>query len=150
MKRYFKVSKGHAYLFSAFRDSNNWLLWIRLCYVLNRRMALRTQNLPSARLKRRLWRSRWSDVSSCRWVMQNHFQHPGNRKKWLSLCRLSNVISSRMALRTHNLPSERIKKRLWWNRWSHVSRCQIPCEIFFWILCNEKSDLTKSLKRCFK
>jgi hypothetical protein len=86
-------------------------------------MLLRTQNLPSALLKRRLWRSRWSDISRCRCVMQNHFQHLGNWKKWPSRCRLSDVICGRMALRTHNLPSERIKKRLWLSRWTDDSRC---------------------------
>jgi hypothetical protein len=29
-----------------------------------------------------------------------------------------------MALRTHNLPSECFKMRLWWCRWSDVSQCQ--------------------------
>jgi hypothetical protein len=94
----------------------------RLRVVLNRRMALRTQNLPSGRLKRRFWRSmKWSFKVSI--VMENHFQHYENRKKWLFRCRLSDVISSRMVLRNYNLTSERIKKRLWWSRWSDVWRC---------------------------
>jgi hypothetical protein len=38
--------------------------------------------------------------------------------------RLSDVLSSRMALRTLNLPSEHLKTRLWWRRWSDVSRCR--------------------------
>jgi hypothetical protein len=103
----------------------------RLSYVLNMRMALRTQNLPSARLKRRLWGSRWRDISRCRWVMQNHFQHLGNGKKWLSRCGLSDDIRSGMALRTQNLPSGRLKRRLWRSRWSDVSICRNAMRIHF-------------------
>jgi hypothetical protein len=167
-------------------------------------MALRN-NLPSGRLKKRLWGSRWSnfsrcrnamrihflylghrkkrfsqrrlsdvlrnewpweliiclldvlkidfngrlsDVSRCRLVMQNHFQHLGNRIKWLSACRLSDVIC--MALSTHNLPSERFTKRLWWSRWSDVSRCPNTMRNHFLNLGQRRKDLTKSLKCCFK
>jgi hypothetical protein len=28
-----------------------------------------------------------------------------------------------MDMITHKLPSERLKTRLWWSRWSHVSKC---------------------------
>jgi hypothetical protein len=71
-------------------NRKKWLSWCRLSFVLNRRIALRTQNLPSARLKRRLW-SRWSDVSSCRWALRTYFVNSRNRKKWLLRRRLSYI-----------------------------------------------------------
>jgi hypothetical protein len=124
----------------AYRESKKWISWSSLSYVLNRRMALITQFLLSARLKRPLWRIRWSDVSRCGWVMLNHFQHLGNLKKRLSRCRLSDAISCRMALRTHSLPSERIKKTLVIS----MKRCfgvEMLCEFIFCILGIVRSDL---------
>jgi hypothetical protein len=50
--------------------------------------------------------------------MRTHFLHPGYRKKRLGTTRLRNGFSRRMALRTHNLPSELLKLQLWWGRWS--------------------------------
>jgi hypothetical protein len=37
---------------------------------------------------------------------------------------LSDVSIRRMALRTHNLREGRLKKLLWWSRWSYVSKCR--------------------------
>jgi hypothetical protein len=85
---------------------------------LSRRMALRTHNLPSGRLKKRNCWSRWSDVWRCRKAMRNHFLHYRYRKKatWTKLHK--DALSRRMTLRTHNLPSGRLKNQLWWSPWS--------------------------------
>jgi hypothetical protein len=40
-------------------------------------MALRTHNMPSARLKMRLWWCRWSDVSWYQEAIRIHFLHLG-------------------------------------------------------------------------
>jgi hypothetical protein len=37
---------------------------------------------------------------------------------------LSDDLCRQIAPRTHNLPSGRQKKRLWWSEWSDVSRCR--------------------------
>jgi hypothetical protein len=99
-----------------------------------------------------------------------------NRLRWN---RLSNVLSRRMILRTHNLPSQRLKMRLWWCQWSDVSWCRKAIRTHFlitWhskmrfgrirgsdVLCRRvalrthnvpsghlKNDLENSMKRCFK
>jgi hypothetical protein len=41
--------------------------------------------------------------------MRNNFLHPGHRRKRLGPSRLSDVLIRGMALRTHNLPSGRLK-----------------------------------------
>jgi hypothetical protein len=87
--------------------------------VFSRRVGLRTRNLSSWHLKKRLW---WSDVLSCRNVMRTHFLHPGHKKKPLERIRLSDVLSRRMSLRTQNQPSGGLKKRLCWSRRSDFSR----------------------------
>jgi hypothetical protein len=43
--------------------------------------------------------------------MRNFFLHPVHGKKRLLRIRLSDVLSTRMALRTHIPPSGRLKKR---------------------------------------
>jgi hypothetical protein len=43
-------------------------------------------------------------------------------KKRLRRIPLNDILSRRMALRTHSLPSGLLKKRLCWSRWSVVSR----------------------------
>jgi hypothetical protein len=55
--------------------------------------------------------------------MRTHFLHAGNPKKRLGCFRLNDVLSRRMALRNHYLPSEYLKKQFWWCRWSDVSWC---------------------------
>jgi hypothetical protein len=88
-----------------------------------RRMALKTHNYSSGRLKKRHWPVRLSDVWRCRKAMRTHFLHPGQqKKKRLERNRLRDVSNRRMGLRTHNLPSVRHRIRSWWSRWSDVSR----------------------------
>jgi hypothetical protein len=45
-----------------------------------------------------------------------------------------------MALRIHNLPSARIKKRLLWIRWRDVSRCWKPMRTHFQHLGHRKKS----------
>jgi hypothetical protein len=163
-------------------------------------MALRTHNLPSGRLKKRLLWSRCSDFWRCRKAMQNHFLHPGHRKKrlersrlndvlsrrmdlgihnlpswnqktsgefdeamfqgvvmpcdlifyilgienWLVCSRLCDFLSRRMALRTHYLPSDRLKMRLWWCLWSDVSWCRNGIRTHFLHSGNGKKQFCRS------
>jgi hypothetical protein len=72
----------------------------RLSDVLSRRMALRTHNLTSSSLKNRLCWRRWSNVSWWRKAIRTHFQHPKHRKKRLVWCRLSDVLNRRMGCRS--------------------------------------------------
>jgi hypothetical protein len=95
----------------------------RLSDVLSRRMALRIHNMPSENLKKRLWWSRWSGFKVPK-AMRTHFLHSVHRYKRLGRSCLSDVLSRRMTLEIHNLPSERLKKGLWWSWWSDVSRCR--------------------------
>jgi hypothetical protein len=74
--------------------------------------------------------------------MRNHFLHPQFRKKRLGQCRLIVVWSNRLALRTHIL-SWRLKNRLWWSRWSDVSRCRKAIRTLSCIQGIEKSDLNR-------
>jgi hypothetical protein len=111
-----------------------------LC-VLRRRVFLRTHNLPSGRLEKRLWCSWWSVVSSCRNAIGNHFLHPRYRKKRLGRSSLISVLNRRMVLRTHYLLYGRLKKLLWWSRWSDVLRCRRAMRTSFCILGILKSDL---------
>jgi hypothetical protein len=94
-------------------------------------MDLRTHNLHSGSLKKRLFWSQWSDVSRCRKAMWTHFLNPGIRKNRTGRNRLSDVLSRRMAFANHNLPSERLKKRLLWISWSDVSLCQKAIRTYF-------------------
>jgi hypothetical protein len=82
--------------------------------------------------------------------MRTHFLHPGHRKKLLGRSRVSDVLSRRMALRTHNLSSRRLKSRLWWSmkKCFKVSKGQANSFAASWTL--KKATWTKSLKRCFK
>jgi hypothetical protein len=108
-----------------------WLGRSQLSDVLNRRMALRTQNLPSGRLKRRLWQMWWSVVSTCWRVHVYPFSASRESKKWLSWSRLSYVWNIRMTLRTQNLASARLKRRHWRSRWFVVSRCRLVKRSYF-------------------
>jgi hypothetical protein len=78
---------------------------------LSRRMAQINHNLPSGRLKMRLWLWRWSDISWCRRAMRTNFLLSGYPRNRFGLSRESFVLSRWMALRSHNLPSGRLKKR---------------------------------------
>jgi hypothetical protein len=111
-------------------------------------MALRTHSLPSGRLKKTCF-FRWSDISRCRWAMRTHFLHPGHRKKRLGRSRLSDVLSRLMDLRFHNLPSVRFKMRLFWCRWSDVSWFRKAIRSIFNILCIQKSDLNEVVELMF-
>jgi hypothetical protein len=116
------VSKGHAKSFCAclkskYRQGRN-----RLSDDLCRQIDLRKYNLLSGRLKKRFWRSRWSVVSSCPKTM--NFLSPGVPKKQHGRCSISDVLIRGMAFITHNLPSGRFKKRIWWSRWSDILKCR--------------------------
>jgi hypothetical protein len=63
--------------------------------------------------------------------MRTHFWHPEHWKKRLGRSCLSDVLSRRLALRTHNLSSRRLKKRLCWRRRSDDSRCRKAMRIHF-------------------
>jgi hypothetical protein len=112
--------------------------------ILGRRMALRTLNLSSRRLKKRLWCSRWSDVSRCRKAMWTNFLHPVHRKKRLGWSRLSDALSRRMAPRINNLSSRSFIKRLWWSRWNDFSRCRKVVQINFLHPGNRKNRFGRS------
>jgi hypothetical protein len=75
------------------------------------RMDQRTNNLASERTKKRLRWSRWSDVSRCRRAMPTYFLHLRHRRKRLWRICVTDVLSRRMALRTHNLSSRLLKKK---------------------------------------
>jgi hypothetical protein len=64
-------------------------------------------------------------------VTIGHFLHPEYRKKWLWWSRLCDVLSRRMARRTHNLPSGHLNKRLWWIRWRVVSMIRKAKRTYF-------------------
>jgi hypothetical protein len=100
-------------------------------------MTLKTYNLPSGRLKKRLWRSRWSDISRGRNATWTHFLHPEDRIKRLGWSRLSDVLSRRMALKTHNLRLNVVKNDFC-GRWSDVSRCRKAMRMHFLHLCHKK------------
>jgi hypothetical protein len=106
--------------------------------------------LPSGRLYKRLWWSRWSDGSRYRKATWNNILHPEHRKKRLLRSRLSDFLSRRMALRTHNLPSRRLKERVCWSRWAMFKGVERTFEIIFCIPCIKKATWAKSLKWCFK
>jgi hypothetical protein len=96
----------HFFKFWAFKKA----IWTKSRkWNLSRRMALRSHNLSSGRLKNRLWWIRWSDVSSFRKAIRPHFLHPVFRLKRLGWSHLSNVLSRLMALRNHNLSSDVLK-----------------------------------------
>jgi hypothetical protein len=147
MKRCFKVPKGHSNSFSVFWESNKatWTNSIKWCF--KYADGLRTQNLPSGRLKRRLWRRGWSDVSRCRRSICTHFLHLGNRK-WLSWSRLNDVLNRRMALRIKKLPSAHLKRRLWRSRWIKV--LMDHAKTFSASPESQKVTFTISLKWCYK
>jgi hypothetical protein len=110
MNRCFKVSKFHANSFSASWASKKSTWTKLLTWCLNRRMALRIHCLPSGRLKKRPWSSRWRDFWRCRKDIRTHFLHHMHWIKRLVWSRLSDVLGSRMALRTHDLRSGVLKK----------------------------------------
>jgi hypothetical protein len=88
---------------------------------LSRRMALRNNNLPLGRLKKRLWWSRWNGVSRCRKDMRTHFLHP-----------------------------EHPIKRLWWSCLSDVVSRRMALKLIMCLLVVLKTTLVKLMKRCFK
>jgi hypothetical protein len=141
-------------------------------------MALKTQILPSGRLKRRLRRSRWRDVWRCRWANRNHFLHLGIWKKGLSLCRLSEVLNRRIALTLticllHVLKDDfdevdeamfqcverpclpifwtsGFEKVTFWSRLSYVLNGRMPWELHILHLHDLKTTFLKTIKRCLK
>jgi hypothetical protein len=143
MKRYFKVSKGHANKFCSSRASKKRLGRSLLSYVLCKRMTLETPNLPSGRLKNRIWWSWLNNVSRCRKIIRTHFLHPEHGKKRLGWIRLSDILCRRMALRTNNLPSERLKMRLRCCRWRDVSCCLKAIRTHFLNLGHSKKRLER-------
>jgi hypothetical protein len=107
------------------------LWWSRLSDVWSKRMALRTHNLPPERLKMQLWWCRWSGISWWLKAIWKHFLHPGlSKKRFVRSCR-SDDVSSWMVVRTHNLPSGHLKKRIWWTRWSDMSKSPKAIQTYF-------------------
>jgi hypothetical protein len=117
--------------------------------VLSKRMALRTHNLPSWRLKKRLVKTRKRRLKVSK-GQTNIFFHSEYRKKRLSWCGLSDVWSTQMGLKTHNLPFERLKIRLWWCRWRDVSWCRKAIRTHFLNFGHSKNIWANSQKLCFK
>jgi hypothetical protein len=124
MKRWFKVSKGFANTFSASWESKKAILTKSLKWCFTYAKALRTHILPSERFNKRLWWSRWCDGSRSRKAIRTYILHAEHRKERFLRRFLSNVWSRRMKLIIQNLPSESLKKGLWWIRWGVVSRCR--------------------------
>jgi hypothetical protein len=83
----------------------------RIRYVLSRRMALRTHILPRGLLKKRLCEVDESMFQGVERPWKTFFLLPWHRKSDFGRNPLSVVLSTRMALRTHNMPSECLKKR---------------------------------------
>jgi hypothetical protein len=127
----------------------------------------------------RLWCSRWSDVWRCPKAMRKNFLFPGHPKKRIGRSRGSDVLIRQMALRFHYLHSGRLKMQLRWFRWSGISRCpktvrtyllppghpnklilrsrvrmiqvdEWPCEIIVCFLDVLKKYLVMSMKWCFR
>jgi hypothetical protein len=120
-------------------------IWaIRLSDVLSIRMARWTHNLPSGRLKKRLW-WRLIELSRCRKPMRTHFLNRGYKKNRLGQISLRNVFCTRMALRTHNLTSGRLKNQVSWFRWSDFSRCWEAIRTHFVFHGHRKKQLGRSL-----
>jgi hypothetical protein len=103
--------------------------------VLRKRMALDV-------LKKRLFRSRWSDDSMCWKAMRTHFLHPVLRKKRVWQSCLSDV-SRWMALRTHNIQSGHLKKDFWEFDEARIQDFEGLWEVIFCLLAFEKKGLDK-------
>jgi hypothetical protein len=71
-------------------------------------------------IQKRFGRSRLSDLLSRRIVLRSHNQTSGRLENRICLSRFSNVSSCRKALWTHFLHLGIQKKRLWWSRLSDV------------------------------
>jgi hypothetical protein len=56
----------------------------------------------------------------------------------------------RFALRTHNIPSGRLKKCLCWSRWIDETKFRNAIRSFFSFWASNKVTWLKSLKWCFK
>jgi hypothetical protein len=77
----------------------------------------------------------------CRKAKRNHFLDPRHRKKRHGRSPLSKVLGRRTVLRTNNLPSGRVKKKI---REVDEAKFQVvegSCELIFCIQGIEKSDL---------
>jgi hypothetical protein len=122
MKRCFKVSMDVRTPFVLLGQRKRRLRRSRSSEDLSRRNAPWTHILPSGRFKKWFFRGRWSVVSRSRKAMC--FLNPGVPKKRLGRFYLSDVLSRGMALRTHNLPSGRLKKWQLWSRWTDILRCR--------------------------
>jgi hypothetical protein len=87
-------------------------------------MAFPTHNLTSEGLKKQILWISWNEVSWGQKAIRSYFLHPIPQKDILERNCLSDVLWKRLFLRTHNLPSERVKNQLCWLRWSNISRCR--------------------------
>jgi hypothetical protein len=137
--------KGHVKIFSASCASKKRKGRSRSTEILCWRMALRTNNMPSGRFK-----NIFIDVDEAMFqgfkTLQNHFLPPRHRKKRLGRIRFSDVSSTRMALNTHNIPSERVKNEFFDVNKATFQGVKRPYEIIFCSLRIEKAVFTKSLK----
>jgi hypothetical protein len=73
--------------------------------------------------------------------MPNHFLHPGNLKKRLGRICLIDVLSRRLALRTHNLTSGHLKNEFGEVDEEMFQGVERPCELIFYVLGIERSEL---------
>jgi hypothetical protein len=150
MKGCLNVSKGQTTYIPNPEDRKNRLRWNRLRDVLIRRMALKTHNLPSERLKMWLWWWRWSDVSWCRKAIQTHFSHFGHSKKQFVRSHRDDVLSRRMDVRTHNQPTARLKKRMLKSMKRYIKVSKGHRNSFSAFCESRKSSWMKTLKWCLK
>jgi hypothetical protein len=75
---------------------------------------------------------------------------PLHRKVRLGRSLLSDFLSRWIPLIPHTPSFGHLKKRLWWNRWSDISRCRKDIRTHFLHPVHKKKEtLTKSLKYCF-
>jgi hypothetical protein len=105
-------------------------------------MSLKTHNMPSGRMKKRLWLSRWNDFPFEFILCIRGFE---KRDFFESLKLCSSYLYD---LWQNTLPCGRVLKRLCWRPWSDVSRCQKEIRNNFCIQGIEKSLWSKSFKSC--
>jgi hypothetical protein len=73
--------------------------------------------------------------------MSAHIPYSGHQKERLGKIRLSDVLSGRMDLRAHNMPSVHLKFDFGEIDEAKFQDVEEPFEVIFFILCIEESDL---------
>jgi hypothetical protein len=141
MKRCFKESKGHANTFSETWASKKATLTKSHKCCLIRRMGMRTNNQPSGRLKIPLWWIQWSDISRCRKAIRTHFLHHEHRKKRLGWSRFRDVLCCERPWELKISLLDVLKNDFGEVVEAVFQGVERPCELIFFTVCFEKSDL---------